>query len=181
MERKSLLPLILCLAIVMIMGLLGYINFKRESVIKVANEMEFAEAAVREAELGIENYNLAVQHTQMEMDNAEKEIKELQDEVGKLTSAKEEKDKEVKACKDSVAGLNNDVTVVEKEKSDTDGNFAGEKTKWSEEMNRFKQQLQERSPVCAHAKILPQDIEKDPTLKDLCPQIQNQTTPVLPH
>lgn len=32
-------------------------------------------------------------------------------------------------------------------------------------MNRFKQQLQERSPVCAHAKILPQDIEKDPTLK----------------
>lgn len=112
MERKSLLPLILCLAIVMIMGLLGYINFKRESVIKVANEMEFAEAAVREAELGIENYNLAVQHTQMEMDNAEKEIKELQDEVGKLTSAKEEKDKEVKACKDSVVSMSINILFI---------------------------------------------------------------------
>lgn len=45
------------------------------------------------------------------------------------------------------------------------GNFAGEKTKWSEEMNGLKQKLQEFSPVCAHAKIYPKDIEKDPTLK----------------
>ncbi|XP_077051470.1 uncharacterized protein LOC143701770 [Siphateles boraxobius] len=181
MERKSCWPLILCLAIVMIMGLLGYMHLKTESINKLGNEMDFVEAALRETELGIENYNLAVKHSQMEMDDTEKDVKELQDEVGKLTSAKEEKDKEVKACKDSVAVLNNDVTVVEKERSDTDDNFAGEKTKWSEKINSLKQQLQEHSPVCAHAKILPQDLEKDPALKILCPQIQNRTTAVLPH
>ncbi|XDV34161.1 hypothetical protein PO909_004358 [Leuciscus waleckii] len=181
MEKKSCWPLILGLVIVMIMGLLGFMHLKRESVNKLANEMEFAEAAVRETELGLENYGLAVEHTQTEMDNAEKEVKELQDEVGKLTSAKEGKEKEVQACKDSAAGLNNEVTVVEKEKSDVDGNFAGEKTKWSEEINRLKQQLQDNSPVCAHAKILPKDLEKDLTLKDLCPQIQNQATTVLAH
>jgi len=32
-------------------------------------------------------------------------------------------------------------------------------------MNRLKQQIQEHSPVCAHAKISSQDLEKDPTLK----------------
>ncbi|XP_056120132.1 uncharacterized protein si:ch73-347e22.8 [Rhinichthys klamathensis goyatoka] len=167
----------------MIMALLGYMHIKMESVNKLANEMEFVEGALRESELGIENYYLAVQDTELKMDNAGKEIKALQDEVGKLTSAKEVKDKEVTACKDSVAGLNNDVTAVEKEKSDTDGNFAGEKTKWSEEINSLKQQLQDHSPVCAHAKISSQDLEKDPTLKDLCPQIQNTavtTTAVLP-
>lgn len=101
MEKRSCWPLILGLNIVMIMALLGYIHLKRESVNKLANEMEFVQAAVRETDLGLENYGLAVEHTQTEMDNAEKEVKELQDEVGKLTSAKAEKDKEVQACKDS--------------------------------------------------------------------------------
>ncbi|KAK7139250.1 hypothetical protein R3I93_016397 [Phoxinus phoxinus] len=181
MDRKSCLPLILCLIIVMITALLGYIHLKRESVNKLANEMEFAEAAMRDTELSLENYNLADQRAQMDIDNAGKEVKELQDEVGKLTSAKEEKDKEVKACQESMTGLNNEVAVLEKEKSDTDGHFAGEKTKWSEEISRFKQQLQENSPICAHAKISPKDLEKDPTLKDLCPQVQNRTTAVLTH
>ncbi|XP_048058393.1 uncharacterized protein si:ch73-347e22.8 [Megalobrama amblycephala] len=172
MDRKSCSPLILCLIVAVIMGLLAYMHFNKELLNKLTNEMEFVEAEVRETEHSIESYNLAVEHTQKEMDNADKEVKELQDEVGKLTSSKEEKDKEVKACKDSVAVLNNDVTAVEKEKSDTDGNFASEKTKWSEELNGLTKQLQESSQVCAYVKISAEDLKKVPTLKDLCPQIQ---------
>ncbi|KAG1948695.1 uncharacterized protein si:ch73-347e22.8 [Pimephales promelas] len=172
MEKRSSLPLILCLTIVLIMALLGYIHIKRQSVNKLAKEIESVETALRESNLGLENYYLELQKTELDIDNAGKNIKELTDEIGKLTSANEVMNKEVTACKDSVAGLNNDVAAVEKEKSDINGNFLGEKTKWSEEMNRLKQQIQEHSPVCAHAKISSQDLEKDPTLKDLCPQIQ---------
>ncbi|ROL45811.1 hypothetical protein DPX16_11506 [Anabarilius grahami] len=180
MERKSCWPLILCLIVAAIMGLLAYMHLNRELLNKLTNEIEFVKAAVRETEQSIESYNLEVEYTQKEMDNADKEVKELQDEVVKLTSSKEEKDKEVKACKDSVAVLNNDVTAVEKEKSDTDGNFASEKTKWSEEMNGLIKQLQESSQVCAYAKVSPEDLVKDPTLKDLCPQIQIITKADLP-
>ncbi len=102
MERKSGWSLILCLVISVIMGLVGYIHFQKESVSKLTNEVEFSEAEVREIDLDINNYGLIVEHTQKEFDNVDKEVKELQDEVGKLNSAKEEKDKEVKACKDSV-------------------------------------------------------------------------------
>ncbi|XP_067282269.1 uncharacterized protein si:ch73-347e22.8 [Pseudorasbora parva] len=174
MERKSCWPLILCISVVMGIGLLGYMHLKKELVYKLTSEMEFVEAAVRETLLGIENFNLAVQHTETELGNADKEIKTLQDENGKLNSALDGKKKEVKACKDSVAGLNNDIKAVEKDKGDTDGRFAGEKTKWVEEINVLKRQFQEHSPVCAHVKIRPE--EKDPTIYDLCPQIQNKTT-----
>ncbi|XP_016407169.1 uncharacterized protein LOC107739535 [Sinocyclocheilus rhinocerous] len=168
MERKSWSSLILCLVIFVIMGLVGYIHFKKELVNKLKNEVEFSEAEVREKELDLNNYGLAVEHTQKEIDNPDKEVKELQDEVGKLNSAKEEKDKEVKACKDSVAGLSNDVAAMEKEKSDIDG----KKTKWNEEINGLKQKLQDHSPVCAYVKTTAEDLKKEPTIKELCPQIQ---------
>lgn len=115
MERRSCWPLILCLIVAMIMGLLGYMHFNRELLNKLTNEIEFVEAAERETKHSIENYNLAAENTQKEMNNAEKEVKELQDEVGKLTSSKEEKDKEVKACKDSVVSNVDPPGYIDKE------------------------------------------------------------------
>uniref|UniRef100_A0A673LXJ3 Si:ch73-347e22.8 n=1 Tax=Sinocyclocheilus rhinocerous TaxID=307959 RepID=A0A673LXJ3_9TELE len=169
MERKSL---ILCLIILVIMGLVGYIHFKRELASKLTNEVEFSEAEVREKDLDINNYSLTVEHTQKEIDNVDKDVKELQDEVGKLNTAKEEKDKEVKTCKDSVAELSNEVAAVEKEKSDIEGNFGGEKTKWSEEINGLKQKLQNQSAVCAFVNTTAEVLKNESTIKDLCPQIQ---------
>lgn len=84
------------------MGLVGYIQFKKELLSKLSNEVEFVESEVREKELDKNNFGLAVEHTQQEIDNVDKEVKGLQDEVGKLNSAKEEQDKNVKACKDSI-------------------------------------------------------------------------------
>lgn len=162
--------MMLFLIIALMVGLVGYIHYKRELLNKLKNEMEFSDSAVREAVRGIENYGLAVEHTQKELDNTEKEVKELQDEVGKLNPAKEEKDKELKACKDSVAGLNNDIAALEKDKTDAEGNFAGEKTKWEETTNGLKKQFQETSPVCAHLKK--EGFEKEPSLKDICPPLQ---------
>lgn len=172
MERKSCSNLILCLLIFAIMGLVGYIHFKKELVSKLINEVQSSETEVRGKDVDINDYGLIVERTQKEFDNADKEVKELQDEVGKLNSAKEEKDKEVKACKDSVAVLSNDVAAVEKEKSDTEGNFGGEKTKWSEEMDGLKQKLQNQSPVCAFVNTTAEVLKKESTIKDLCPQIQ---------
>ncbi|XP_050992085.1 uncharacterized protein si:ch73-347e22.8 isoform X2 [Labeo rohita] len=168
MERKSCWSLILCLLIFGIMGLVGYIQFKKELLSKLSNEVEFVESEVREKELDKNNFGLAVEHTQQEIDNVDKEVKGLQDEVGKLNSAKEEQDKNVKACKDSIAGLSNSIAAVEKEKSDIEG----QKPKWSEEINGFKQKLQDHSPVCAFVKVTAEDLKKEPTLKELCPQIQ---------
>ncbi|KAF4100621.1 uncharacterized protein si:ch73-347e22.8 [Onychostoma macrolepis] len=172
MERKTCSSLILCLLIFVIMGLVGYIHFKKELVSKLTNYVEFSEAEVREKNLDINDYGLTAEHAQKEFDNVDKEVKELQDEVGKLNSAKEEKDKEVKACKDSVAVLSNDVAAVEKEKSDIEGNFGGEKTKWSEEVNGLKQKLQNQSPVCAFVNTTAEVLKEESTIRDLCPQIQ---------
>ncbi|XP_056335737.1 uncharacterized protein si:ch73-347e22.8 [Danio aesculapii] len=169
MERRSCWCMLLFLIIALAVGLVGYIHYKRELVNKLNNEMEFSDSAVREAVMGVQNFGLAVEHTQKELDNTEKEIKELQDEVGKLNPPKEEKDKELKACKDLVAGLNNDIAAVEKDKTDTEGNFAGEKTKWEETTNGLKKQMQETSPVCAHLKK--DSFEKEPSLKDICPPL----------
>lgn len=171
MERKSG-SLILCLVISVIMGLVGYIHFQKESVSKLTNEVEFSEAEVREKDLDINNYGLIVEHTQKEFDNVDKEVKELQDEVGKLNSAMEEKDKEVKACKDSVVVLSNDAAAMDKEKSDIEGNFGGEKTKWSEGINGLKEKLQNQSPVCAFVNATAEVLKNESTIKDLCPQIQ---------
>lgn len=111
MERKTCSPLLLCLVMLVIMGLVGYIHFKKELVSKLTNEVEFSEAEAREKDLDINNYSLTVEHTQKEFDKVDKEVKEIPDEVGKLNSAKEEKDKEVKACKDSVVSEKNSKTV----------------------------------------------------------------------
>ncbi|KAK2887465.1 hypothetical protein QQF64_013372 [Cirrhinus molitorella] len=171
MERRACWSLILCLTIFGIIGLVGFIHIKKELMNKLTNEVEFAEAEVREKQLDTDNYNLAVEHTQLEIDNADKEINTLKDEVGKLNQAKEEKDKEVKACKDSVTGLSNDIAAVEKEKSDNGGLFEGQKTKWSEEINNLKQKLQNPSPICAFVNITGEELKKEPTIMDLCPQI----------
>lgn len=170
MERKPCSSPMLCLVILVIMGLVGYIHFKKELVSKLTNEISKAE--VRKNDLDINNYSLTVEQTQKEFDEVDKEVKEILDEVGKLNSAKEEKDKEVKACKDSVAVLSNDVAAVEKEKSDIEGNFGGEKTKWSEEINGLKEKLQNQSPVCAFVNATPEILKNESTIKDLCPQIQ---------
>lgn len=167
MERKSCSSMLLCLLVLVIMGLVGYIHFKKELVNTLTNKVEFSEAGVREKDLDVDNYGLAVEHTQKEIDNADKEVKEIQDEVGKLNSAKEEKDKEVKACQDSVTGLNNDVAAMEKEKSDIDG----KKTKWNEDINGLNQKLKDQSPVCAYLKISEEVLKKEPTIKELCSQI----------
>ncbi|XP_052439329.1 myosin-2 heavy chain, non muscle [Carassius gibelio] len=172
MERKSCWSLILCLIILVITGLVGNIHINKEFVNKLTNEVEFSERKERQKDLDIKDYSLAIEHTQKEIDSVDKEVKELQDEVGKLNTAKEEKDKEVKACKDSVAVLSNDVAAVEKEKSDIEGNFGVEKTKWSEEMNGLKQKLQNQSLVCAFVNATADVLKDEPTIKDLCPQIQ---------
>ncbi len=91
------------------MGLVGYIHFKKELVSKLTNEISKAE--VRKNDLDINNYSLTVEQTQKEFDEVDKEVKEILDEVGKLNSAKEEKDKEVKACKDSVVSEKKSKTV----------------------------------------------------------------------
>ncbi|XP_043073070.1 uncharacterized protein si:ch73-347e22.8 [Puntigrus tetrazona] len=166
MERKSCWSLNLCLIIFLIMGLVGYIHFKKELVSTLTNEVEFSEAEVREKDMDIKNYGLAVEHTQKEFDDVDKEVKELQDEVGKLNSAKEEKDKEVKACTDSKAALSTDIAAVEKEKSEIEG----EKTKWVEEINGLKQKIENQSPVCAFVNITSEVLQKEPTMKDLCAQ-----------
>ncbi len=106
MERKSYSSLMLCLVILVIMGLVGYIHFKRELVSKLTNEVEFSEAEVREIDMDINNYGFTVEYTQKEFDKVDKEVKAIPEEVRKLNSAKEEKDKEVKACKDSVVSEN---------------------------------------------------------------------------
>uniref|UniRef100_A0A8C2DX47 Si:ch73-347e22.8 n=1 Tax=Cyprinus carpio TaxID=7962 RepID=A0A8C2DX47_CYPCA len=172
MERKSCWSLILCLIILVIMGLVGNKHIKKEMMSELTNEVELSEGEVREKDLDINKYRLTVEHTQKQIDNVDKEVKELQDEIGKLNAAKEEKDKGVKACKDSVAVLNNDVAAVEKEKSNIEGKFGGEKTKWSEEMNGLKQKLQNQSPVCAFVNTTAEVLNSDSTIKDLCPQIQ---------
>ncbi len=91
MERKSYSSLMLCLVILVIMGLVGYIHFKRELVSKLTNEVEFSEAEVREIDMDINNYGFTVEYTQKEFDKVDKEVKAIPEEVRKLNSAKEGK------------------------------------------------------------------------------------------
>ncbi len=45
------------------------------------------------------------------------------------------------------------------------GNFGGEKTKWSEEINGLKEKLQNQSPVCAFVNATPEILKNESTIK----------------
>ncbi len=45
------------------------------------------------------------------------------------------------------------------------GNFGGEKTKWSEEINGLKEKLQNQSPVCAFVNATKEILKNESTIK----------------
>ncbi|TRY96380.1 hypothetical protein DNTS_029314 [Danionella cerebrum] len=145
-ERRCGWCFILCFLLILITTIIGYIHFKREQMNKMASELEFSEAAVREAAVGVNNYAFVIEKVQKELDDAETELKELQGEVEKLNPEKDQKDKELQAWA-----------------------FAGEKASWTEALNIQRKLLQETSPACAYVK---EKSRQEPSLLDLCPHLE---------
>lgn len=142
----------LCLLSAVGLSVFGFTHIQNQLTTNLKADLEVSELKEKKAELDIKNLDIELQNMQMQLEISLTEVKGLEDEVKLLTSDQENMAKEAKLCQDLVVTLNDEITVIVKDKSDNEGNFNAVKSKWTEQINGLKKQLEERSPLCAFVK-----------------------------
>ncbi|XP_055076605.2 uncharacterized protein [Misgurnus anguillicaudatus] len=155
MERRSCCSfLMLFLLIAVAVSVWGFTRMQNQVTKKLTVDLEDSELQEKNTELGLKNFDIELQNMLMQMDITLTEVKGLENEMKLITSDQEKMAKEAKECQDLVVTLNKQITGIVQEKSDNEGNFNATKSKWTEQMQALKKQLEERSPVCAFVKKL---------------------------
>ncbi|XP_038146087.1 pollen-specific leucine-rich repeat extensin-like protein 1 isoform X2 [Cyprinodon tularosa] len=162
MKIAFVLPLTLLVSVVLV----GYIKIRKKEHEKEEKRNRFQDIKLRVTSDVLQEYENEKVETRNELDNLQKELKALEEEVNVLKTKTEKSTGDLNGCDGSKKSGADQVAAQETNLNNLKAEKEKEKTEWNAEIDRLKKQLSEKSQVCNFLKEQPDPIKTMCGIKD---------------
>ncbi|XP_036395531.1 histone H1B [Megalops cyprinoides] len=147
------LPILVMVASLLTSAVLAvFIFMKKKEMILVSKKSSFLDIKVRVTQDVLGEYQADVDKLQKQLDDSSSLVAELKTQLGANEAEAKKLKTAAEACQGEKKKMNDEITSIDGEQKNVKAQFDKEKEAWTKETGDLKQQMAQKSKVCAFVK-----------------------------